>query len=67
MSEKTLEERVSALEDCQMKMAQQVEEMYQMFTNAGWTVKFVLKLFASVGIFTGGIIGILELIKACRR
>lgn len=63
MEHKTLEERVESLEQCQIKMAQQVEEMYQMFTSANWMIKFILKLFAAIGMIAGAIIGIYEVYK----
>ena len=70
----TLENRVEALEinqvdmqTCQNRMAKQVDEMYQIFTSSSWMIKLIIKIFAGIGVITGAIIGIVELIKACRN
>ena len=40
-----------------------INEMYQIFTASGWTVRTMIKIFGGIGITTGGIIGIIELTK----
>lgn len=40
-----------------------VKEMHAVFTQANWAVRTVVKIFAGLGIVTGGIIGIIELAK----
>jgi len=44
-------------------MACQVDEMYKVFTSTNFVIKFTLRVFGLIGVVTGGIIGILELIK----
>ena len=63
MPEKTLEERIVILEDSDSKMAQQVDEMYKVFTRSGWATKKVISIFAAIGIITGAVIGVIELLK----
>lgn len=45
------------------KMYYKVNEMHQIFTNTTWTTKTLIKIFAAIGIITGGIIGLRELFK----
>jgi len=40
-----------------------VKEMHEVFYNTKWTTKMALKFFGGLGIITGGIIGVWELIK----
>ena len=40
-----------------------VKEMHKIFTQTKWTTKVFLGFFAGVGIITGGIVGVYELIK----
>lgn len=44
-------------------MACQVNEMYAIFTSTNFLLKFSIKLFGAIGIITGAIIGVIELIK----
>ena len=42
---------------------QMVKEMYVVFTSSGFTGKIIIKVFATIGIITGAIIGMIELVK----
>ena len=42
---------------------QMVKEMYVVFTSSGFTGKIIIKVFATIGIVTGAIIGTIELVK----
>ncbi len=44
-------------------LIKKVDEMHEVFTNTKWTTKIVLGIFAGVGIITGGIIGMIELLR----
>lgn len=44
-------------------MKDMVTEMYTVFTSSGFTGKVIIKVFATIGIVTGAIIGIIELVK----
>jgi hypothetical protein len=49
--------------DHQKEYGRMTTEMYTVWTNSGKAVKVIQKFFIFVGIVTGGIIGIIELIK----
>lgn len=42
------------------------KKMYEVYTNANWSGKLLLKIFTVLGITTGAIIGLIELIKRMR-
>ena len=44
-----------------------IDEMYQVFTASNWTLKMTLRIFGGIGITTGMILGIIELIKKINR
>ena len=44
-----------------------IDEMYQVFTASNWTLKMTLRIFGGIGITTGMILGIIELIKKIKR
>lgn len=78
---KTTLDKIAYLEKCDEEQKEQAmkivdllnenqrmtREMYDVFISANWTGKMVLKIFASVGIITGAIIGIIELIKRAKN
>lgn len=44
-------------------MACQVQQMYEVFTSTNFVLKTTIKIFASIGVITGSIIGVIELFK----
>ena len=58
-----LEENDKKQEVCIHKMAVQVDEMYKVFTRSSWATKKVISIFAAIGIITGAVIGVIELLK----
>ena len=44
-------------------IVRQVQEMHKVFTSANWMIKLVLKIFGAIGLITGAVIGLIELIK----
>ena len=44
-------------------MIEKVNEMHQVFTSSNFTIVLIIKIFASIGIITGAIIGIRSLFK----
>lgn len=40
-----------------------VREMHKVFTRTKWTTKVVIGFFAGIGVITGGIIGVWEVLK----
>lgn len=44
-------------------MACQVEAMYSVFTSTNFMLKFTIKLFGTIGVITGAIIGCIELFR----
>jgi hypothetical protein len=73
--------RITTLENCNQDHAEKLDhlvvlikeqgkmttEMYHVFTSAGWTKKVVIGSFAAIGIITGAIIGVIELMKRMRQ
>jgi len=57
-------EETNKLQNTQMeKMALQVNEMYTIFTSTNFMLKFTIRVFGAIGIITGGVIGVIELLK----
>jgi hypothetical protein len=67
------EKRLTNLEDCNEKqhviledLQRMTQEIYSVYTSANWAKKAVIGFFAGVGIITGAIIGIIELVRRSR-
>lgn len=48
------------------KNGRMTEEIYSVYTSANWAKKAIIGTFATIGVITGAIIGIIELIKRTR-
>jgi DNA-binding transcriptional MerR regulator len=56
-------EKIEKLSELMEENQKMTKEMYEVFTNANWSGKFAVKTFATIGIITGSIIGLIELFK----
>jgi uncharacterized phage infection (PIP) family protein YhgE len=59
-------EKIEKLSELMEENQKMTKEMYDVFTNANWSGKFVLRTFATVGVIAGTIIGVMELFKRLR-
>ena len=60
---KKLDEKNDLIIKNQEEQGRKLDEMYQVYTASGFTGKIVIKIFATIGIITGAIIGTIELLK----
>lgn len=45
---------------------EKINEMHAVFTSTKWTGKILLGFFGGIGVITGAVIGVIELIKRLR-
>lgn len=44
-------------------LIKKVDEMHAIFTNTKWTGKLLFGIIAGIGVITGSVVGVIELIK----